>query len=451
MRRFISNTFVLALVLAPMLAHAQFSSGGSVNIRAMGGTALSGNVYNAANEAIQVYCVAGTCSGGGGSSGGISMADGAAFTENTTEFNPIGGVFNDGLAAVSSGDAAAARITDQRGLHVNLRDVSGTEVGTSGAPVRVDPTGTTPQPVSGTVAISGTVTVSGTVTANQGGSPWSMRLQDGSGATLAAVTAGNAVKTDGSAVTQPISAASLPLPTGASTSANQSTIIGHVDGLEGLIGTTNTTLSTIDGRVDGLEGVLGTTADAAATAGSTGSLSAKQRLMTSLLDAIKTAVETIDNIVSGAGAAITSLPNEGQQTMANSISVAIASDQQVPDPCTFRAKSYAPINISSATTTQLAAASASNKLYVCAFHLVTNAANNVALVEDDTSACASPTAGIVGGTTTGTGYILAANGGLTLGSGHGTVAVTAATNRYVCLITSAATQLTGGLSYVLAP
>jgi len=174
-------------------------------------------------------------------------------------------------------------------------------------------------------------------------------------------------------------------------------------------------------------------------------------LMTSLLDAIKTAVETIDNIVSGAGAAITSLPNEGQQTMANSISVAIASDQQVPDPCTFRAKSYAPINSSTAATTQLVAASASNKLYVCALHMITNAANNVALVEDDTSACASPTAGIVGGTTSGTGYILAANGGLTLGSGHGTVAVTAATNRYVCIITSAATQLTGGLSYVLAP
>ncbi len=49
--------------------------------------------------------------------------------------------------------------------------------------------------------------------------------------------------------TQPVSAASLPLPSGASTAANQSTIIGHVDGIETLIGTTNTTLSTISGKL----------------------------------------------------------------------------------------------------------------------------------------------------------------------------------------------------------
>ncbi len=47
--------------------------------------------------------------------------------------------------------------------------------------------------------------------------------------------------------------------TGFATSANQTTIIGHVDGIETLIGTTNSTLSTIDGRVDGLETLVGTT------------------------------------------------------------------------------------------------------------------------------------------------------------------------------------------------
>lgn len=47
-------------------------------------------------------------------------------------------------------------------------------------------------------------------------------------------TAANAtaVKTDGSAVTQPVSAASLPLPTGASTSANQATEIASLAVLE---------------------------------------------------------------------------------------------------------------------------------------------------------------------------------------------------------------------------
>ena len=44
---------------------------------------------------------------------------------------------------------------------------------------------------------------------------------------------------------------------------------------------------------------FGANADAAATAGSTGSIQAKLRLMTSQLDSIKTAVEILDNTVSG--------------------------------------------------------------------------------------------------------------------------------------------------------
>lgn len=62
-----------------------------------------------------------------------------------------------------------------------------------------------------------------------------------------------AVKVDGSAVTQPVSAASLPLPSGAATAANQTTIIGHVDGLEGLLTTIDADTSTLAGAVAGTE------------------------------------------------------------------------------------------------------------------------------------------------------------------------------------------------------
>jgi hypothetical protein len=55
------------------------------------------------------------------------------------------------------------------------------------------------------------------------------------GGNQAAVTVGNALKTDASATTQPVSAAALPLPSGAATSANQST--------------TNSTLSTISSQL----------------------------------------------------------------------------------------------------------------------------------------------------------------------------------------------------------
>jgi len=88
-------------------------------------------------------------------------------------------------ATASENGLRAARGTATGDMHVNLRANDGSEIGTASAPVRTDPTGTT---------------------------------------------------------TQPVSASSLPLPTGASTSAKQDTIIGHVDGIE-------TTLSSLDGKV----------------------------------------------------------------------------------------------------------------------------------------------------------------------------------------------------------
>jgi hypothetical protein len=214
-----------------------------------------------------------------------SFADDDPFTYGTTPVAPIAGVFDDVASnTATENSAAVVRITTNKALHINLRNASGTEVGTAGAALRIDPTGTTPQPAtqSGTWNITD---ISGTVS----------------------------------------------LPTGASTAANQTTMIGHVDGLETLIGTTNTTLTTIDGRVDGLEGVLGATGDAAATAGSTGSLSAKQRLMTSQLDSIKTAVETIDDAISGTGVNVSQM-NGVNVTMGNGASgtgvqrVTIAND-----------------------------------------------------------------------------------------------------------------------------
>jgi hypothetical protein len=98
------------------------------------------------------------------------------------------------------------------------------------------------------------------------------------------------IASDQSAV--PVSAASLPLPTGAATAANQSTIIGHVDGIEGI-------LTTMDADTGAISLAAGATGDAASTVGGTGSLSAKSRLMTTQLDAIQTAVQLLDNAIAG--------------------------------------------------------------------------------------------------------------------------------------------------------
>jgi hypothetical protein len=60
---------------------------------------------------------------------------------------------------------------------------------------------------------------------------------------------------DGSA-TQPVSAASLPLPSGAATSAKQDTIIGHVDGIEGLLTTIDGDTGNISTKIDTLAGAV---------------------------------------------------------------------------------------------------------------------------------------------------------------------------------------------------
>jgi hypothetical protein len=112
-----------------------------VNIGKLRGTALSGaNVVDSGNTAFRVNCVVGCAAAAG-------FTDNSAFTAGTTTETSVGGVYNDGLSTLSSGNGAAARITASRALHVNLRNASGTEIGTASNPVRIDPVGTTTQPV----------------------------------------------------------------------------------------------------------------------------------------------------------------------------------------------------------------------------------------------------------------------------------------------------------------
>lgn len=123
------------------------------------------------------------------------------------------------------------------------------------------------------------------------------------------------------------------------------------------------------------------------------------------------------------------------------------------DPCSSGAKTFLPINISTATTTEItpSLAGASTNYYVCSLVLVTAAANNVALVDDDSDGCGSVTSGMAGGTSAASGFNLAANSGMTFGNGTGAVFKTNGTNRVVCLVTSAATQLSGTMAVVAAP
>lgn len=148
--------------------------------------------------------------------------------------------------------------------------------------------------------------------------------------------------------------------------------------------------------------------------------------------------------------AVISLTTDGRARVEARMVPGAVVSTTTADPCSGR-KTPAPFSISTATTTQLVAAELGKTVYICSLNLVTTAANNIAIVEDDTSACASPTAGMAGGTTAAAGWNFGANGGLTLGNGAGSILQTAATNRFVCIMTSAATQLSGSIQYVIAP
>jgi hypothetical protein len=122
------------------------------------------------------------------------------------------------------------------------------------------------------------------------------------------------------------------------------------------------------------------------------------------------------------------------------------------DACSSAAKTFLPISINTATTTEItpSLAGASTYYYVCSLVLVTNATNIVTLVDDDSDGCGSPTSGLSGGTTTA-GWTMAANGVLSFGNGTGSVFKTGGANRVICLVTSAATQLSGTMTVVTAP
>lgn len=111
------------------------------------------------------------------------------------------------------------------------------------------------------------------------------------------------------------------------------------------------------------------------------------------------------------------------------------------------------VDIVTATTIEIVnGAGVGNHVYVCGVFLgPTGGAQNLTLVEDDTDGCASPTAGIFGGVTAAEGWNMAANGGTNISGGSIAAGRTSTTNRFVCLISSAAQQVSGTIVYAIAP
>ena len=160
----------------------------ATGVQKVGVTDGTGNAITSTSNALDV-----NIKSGGGGGGGVSATDEAAWTAGTSTFTPTGGVFNDSATALTSGQQGTARLTNNRGLHTNLRNSAGTEIATSGNPVRIDPTGTTTQPVSGTVSVNALPTGTnslGTVGLNAGTNVvGTVMLQDASGNSYFTTTA----------------------------------------------------------------------------------------------------------------------------------------------------------------------------------------------------------------------------------------------------------------------
>jgi hypothetical protein len=106
------------------------------------------------------------------------------------------------------------------------------------------------------------------------------------------------------------------------------------------------------------------------------------------------------------------------------------------------------INISTATTTLAVTGVSGRHVRICAIDMITAAANNVGIISGTGATCGTGSGAIVG-TTAATGYNFPANGGIAIGTGIGMIKRTVATGDSVCIITSAATQLSGTIAYAI--
>jgi hypothetical protein len=152
----------------------------------------------------------------------VGVPDKTAFTYGTSVQQPVGGVYQDTAPTLAAAESGAARLTQNRAFHTNLRNDAGAETGVAAVPLRIDPTGTTTQPVSAaSLPLPTGAATEATLLTRVADATVTARLNT-LGQKLMAASAPVVLASDQSSI--PITAASLPLPAGAATSANQTTL-----------------------------------------------------------------------------------------------------------------------------------------------------------------------------------------------------------------------------------
>lgn len=301
----------------------------------------------------------------------------------------------------------------------------------------------------------------------------------------AAVSSGGAVKVDASATIQPVSATVLPLPTGAGTAANQSTIITNTGNTATSTATTATNTGTTATNTGTTATNVGTTntnmgaPGATACTTDTASCSLNQLLqrvaqrISSLIALLPTSLGTGGGLkVDGSGtalpvsAAALPLPTNAAQetggslaTLAGAVSSAKVQENvsQINGVAPLMGNGQTgtgaqrvtlsqdslsvPINISTSTTTQLVALSGSTSIYVTSEDVIAGGTGTFQFVYGTGTACATGQQPLTGA------YPLTAQAGLAKGDGAGTILKVPSGNA-LCAITVGAVQYSGAVSYL---
>lgn len=233
---------------------------------------------------------------------------------------------------------------------------------------------------------------------------------------------------------------------------------------------------------DGADVTQGAIADAAATTGGAGTVSAKLRFMTTQLATIigNQASQSVTQgtspwVISGALSANQSVNvaqvngvatstgtgavGTGTQRIAIGTDTAtVAGSATLPagtnrigyvsdDPCSQKIKTTAAFSTSSGGPVSIVALSGSTVIYICSISAITDTAIKLSFIGGTGGSCASAQSAIWGSTTAANGMSLPATGGFTMGSGNGSVGVTAAASAF-CLLQSGTSLVAGNITYV---
>lgn len=182
----------------------------------------------------------------GAGSGGTASTDDAAFTAASGSGTPMMGFVTSD--SVDSGDVGVVGMLANRQLKVTLYDSGGVELAVGGGTQYTEDAAAAANPVGNSLimvradSLAGVTSADGDNVAARGTDKGELYVKHVD--TIAATQSGTWNVTNISGT--------VSLPTGAATAANQATIIGHVDGLEGL-------LTTIDADTGALAGCVGGT------------------------------------------------------------------------------------------------------------------------------------------------------------------------------------------------